>query len=154
MTPKPTTDEAESLPPLPPEVDAVWCMVRGEKDLVEAQDYYYTADQMRAYAAQAVAAALSSLPQPTGDGWQSIESAPKDGTDFLAWFQKHTLDEDDMPTDEVIGGAQAIVSFTGGAWNEPEWLGAHGAYFMEDWCFAEEPTCWHPLPQPPKETPK
>ena len=42
------------LPPLPAEVDAVRVMMRGEPDMVEALDYYYTADQMRAYAEEAV----------------------------------------------------------------------------------------------------
>ncbi|MHC1670488.1 hypothetical protein ACODUO_15110 [Stenotrophomonas maltophilia] len=42
------------LPPLPPEVDAVRCMIRGEEDMAEACDYYYTADQMRDYARAAL----------------------------------------------------------------------------------------------------
>lgn len=52
----------DALPPLPPEVDAVRCMIRGEKDLAEACDYYYTAEQMRDYAR----AALSAQPSPGG----------------------------------------------------------------------------------------
>lgn len=86
---------------------------------------------------------------PSGEGWQPIATAPKDGTEFLAWYPKHKLDGDDNMTDEVIGGAMAQTSFTGGSWNEPEWLGAHGSYFMEDWCFAEEPVLWHALPPEP-----
>lgn len=81
--------------------------------------------------------------------WQPMKTAPKDGTEFLAWFLKLKLDDDDNPTTEVVGGAQAIISFTGGSWNEPEWLNAHGSYFMEDWCFADEPALWHPLPSEP-----
>jgi hypothetical protein len=81
--------------------------------------------------------------------WQPIESAPKDGTPFLAWYPKLKLDDNDDPTDEVIGGAQAIVTCRDGQWDEPEWLSAHGAYFFEDWCFAEMPTRWQPLPKPP-----
>lgn len=42
------------IPPLPKEVDFVACMVRGEKDTAEALDYYYTAEQMRDYAMQAL----------------------------------------------------------------------------------------------------
>lgn len=45
----------DSLPPLPPEVDSVRCMIRGEKDLAESCDYYYTAEQMREYARAALA---------------------------------------------------------------------------------------------------
>jgi hypothetical protein len=81
--------------------------------------------------------------------WQPISTAPKDGTEFLAWFQKVKLDDDDNMTDEVIGGAMAMTSFTGGSWNEPEWLDAHGSYFFEDWCFAESPVLWHALPAGP-----
>ncbi|QEU34098.1 hypothetical protein [Stenotrophomonas maltophilia] len=44
----------DSLPPLPPEVDSVRCMICGEEDMAEACDYYYTADQMRDYARAAL----------------------------------------------------------------------------------------------------
>lgn len=80
--------------------------------------------------------------------WQPIASAPMDGTEFLAWFQKHKLDDDDM-AGEVIGGAMAITSFSNGMLNEPEWLSAHGSYFFEDWCFADVPVLWHRLPADP-----
>lgn len=85
--------------------------------------------------------------------WQPFNTAPKDGTEFLAWYQKHKLDDDGDSTDEVVGGAQAITSFTAGSWNEPEWLSASGAYFLDDWCFAEEPVLWHPLPPNPTVAP-
>ncbi|HDX0925482.1 TPA: hypothetical protein ACG5JQ_000372 [Stenotrophomonas maltophilia] len=52
----------DALPPLPPEVDAVRCMIRGEGVMAEACDYYYTAEQMRDYAR----AALSAQPSPGG----------------------------------------------------------------------------------------
>jgi len=91
----------------------------------------------------------AALEQPQAEPWRPIESASKDGTPVLAWYQKFRLDDDDDPTDEVIGGACAIVSINGREWDEPEWLSAHGAYFMEDWCFAETPTHWQPLPAPP-----
>jgi hypothetical protein len=82
--------------------------------------------------------------------WQPMNTAPMDGTPFLAWYQKHAIDDDSGDsTDEVVGGAQAIVSYTGGSWNEPDWLGAHGPSYMDDWCFAEEPVAWHPLPPNP-----
>lgn len=51
----------DALPPLPPEVDAVRCMIRGEKDLAEACDYYYTAEQMRDYARAALSAQPSQV---------------------------------------------------------------------------------------------
>lgn len=49
-----------NLPPLPPEVDTVRALFRGQPDHFEAQDYYYTQDQMRAYAEQAVRQALAA----------------------------------------------------------------------------------------------
>lgn len=43
------------LPELPEEVNSVKAMVRGEIDSVEPLDYYYTQEQMRTFAAEAVA---------------------------------------------------------------------------------------------------
>lgn len=83
--------------------------------------------------------------------WQPIATAPRDGTEFLAWFQKHALDEEGDSTDEVIGGAMAIVCCRGNQWEEPEWLSAHGSYYLDDYCFAEEPVLWQHLPAPPTE---
>ena len=86
----------------------------------------------------------------TSHNWQSMASAPKDGTEFLAWFPKHRINEDGDSTDEVVGGAMAIIAYTeANGWDEPQWLDANGAYYMDDWCFADEPTLWHPLPDEP-----
>ncbi len=60
----------DALPPLPPEVDPVRCMIRGEGVMAEACDYYYTAEQMRDYAR----AALSAQPSPGGQGDTLLES--------------------------------------------------------------------------------
>lgn len=48
-----------NLPELPPEVDTVRALFRGQPDHFEAQDYYYTQEQMRDYAEQAVRQALA-----------------------------------------------------------------------------------------------
>lgn len=86
----------------------------------------------------------------TLQGWRPWATAPKKhGEQVLAWFQKVKLDDDDNLTDEVIGGAMAQIERQGNGWTEPEWLAAHGSYFMEDWCFAEDPILWHPLPPEP-----
>lgn len=52
-----------NLPELPPEVDPVRALFRGQPDHFEAQDYYYTQEQMRAYAEQAVREALEAAAQ-------------------------------------------------------------------------------------------
>lgn len=49
-----------NLPELPPEVDTVRALFRGQPDHFEAQDYYYTQEQMTAYAEQAVREALAA----------------------------------------------------------------------------------------------
>jgi hypothetical protein len=51
---------AIKLPELPPEVDTVRALFRGQPDHFEAQDYYYTQEQMRAYAEQAAQDARSA----------------------------------------------------------------------------------------------
>lgn len=88
---------------------------------------------------------------PIPDGWvakpRPIESAPADGTPFLAWYLKLKLGKGGNPTNEVVGGAWAICR-KGVEWDESDWIGAHGAHFSEDWCFAERPTSWIPLPPP------
>lgn len=82
--------------------------------------------------------------------WQPMKTAPTaQGAQVIGWFPKVKLDEDDNPTAEVIGGAMAQIERQGDGWTEPEWLGAHGSYFFEDWCFADEPALWHPLPPEP-----
>jgi hypothetical protein len=84
--------------------------------------------------------------------WQPMKTAPKEhGAEVLAWFPKHKLDENDESTDEVVGGAIAQIERQGDGWTEPEWLGTHGSYFMEDWVFAEDPVLWRPLPPAPTE---
>lgn len=55
------------LPPLPSAVDTVRALFRGQPDYFEAQDSYYTQDQMRAYAEQAVREALEVAAQALGD---------------------------------------------------------------------------------------
>ena len=49
-----------NLPPLPCEVGLVRALFRGQPDYFTAQDSYYTQDQMRAYAEQAVRQALAA----------------------------------------------------------------------------------------------
>ena len=62
------------------------------------------------------------------DGWRTMESAPKDGSEVLGY-----IDE-----------AYAVVKFGCGRWTLTE----SGAYAEDDEWW---PTYWRPLPSPPKE---
>lgn len=69
-------------------------------------------------------------PQPgPNDAWQPIETAPKDGTEFLAWV--HT----------AAGGRVATVQWLDGQWVE--------SYDLAGWMPEYGPTHWRPLPDPP-----
>lgn len=70
------------------------------------------------------------------DGWQPIETAPKDGTRVLLWFEWH-----DLP---VVG------DFRYGRWWSVHSLGGNLAYPNGmDWEEVMKPAYWRPLPAPP-----
>lgn len=75
-----------NLPPLPPEVDTVRALFRGQPDHFEAQDYYYTQDQMRAYAEEAVRQALAA---------QVFRSVADERRAFEAWARNEWGDSAD-----------------------------------------------------------
>lgn len=89
----------------------------------DKQQSYVADDTDRSW--EAWQAALSAM-----DGWQSMDSAPKDGTHILVWrntkinecWWRHDIDRID------------------GAW------GGIGWYFPND----RLPTYWQPLPEPPR----
>jgi len=60
------------LPPLPSAVDTVRALFRGLPDHFTAQDSYYTQDQMRAYAEQAVREALATQTSVIADAPQPV----------------------------------------------------------------------------------
>jgi hypothetical protein len=72
---------------------------------------------------------------PVPVGWQPIETAPKDGTEFDVW---------NAYSEERIANVR--------------WDGKHfvhwwiGGFDSMDYCRIERPTHWMPLPAPPKET--
>lgn len=72
--------------------------------------------------------------------WQPIETAPKDGSQFLIWTARlnfavveHLVD-DPMPADIIPSGHHLVVHD-----------GKHGPYPIR----GEYPTHWQPLPPPP-----
>ena len=76
-------------------------------------------------------AALAAMPGGgVPAGWTPIETAPRDGTDILAWRDK--LDPGDSPMMEVV------------YWHRDGKLWC----VCEPWCRVE-PTHWHPLPAAP-----
>lgn len=96
---------------------------------------------------------ITAYLQEAGDGWQSIETAPKDGTKI----QVAEIDDagnilsdtghwvDDEPTeewDEVDDDVMVKVYEEPG---EGYWSTNH------ELCMLEEPTHWRPLPTPPGE---
>lgn len=88
--------------------------------------------------------------------WQTIESAPKDGTKVLLWTDSHL---DDwyacMVADEGGEGgmehfACAQIGYWEGAADAP--LRSEPAQWHKE--LVGEPTHWMPLPDPPKEEPQ
>ena len=72
--------------------------------------------------------------------WQTIESAPKDGTYFLAieLFQRVVYDDDG-------GEKSSPEDYQVVRWSKKGWV-SFGLIFS-----SFEPTHWMPLPPPPKE---
>ncbi|WP_019573403.1 hypothetical protein [Curvibacter lanceolatus] len=97
------------------------------------------------------AARLISLAkeEALAEGWQPIETAPKDGTSIIGWHAKYGARETKM---NFYGeGSQGYADHMAGKgplecgwdWSEPK----------NGWGFSWEPTHWRPLPPPPKEAP-
>lgn len=83
-----------NLSELPPAVDTVRALFRGQPDYFTAQDSYYTQDQMRAYAEEAVRQALAAPTQALkciagienkmfGGDWDEIDEARSIANDAL-----------------------------------------------------------------------
>src|SRR5690606_4654015 len=85
---------------------------------------------------KAVEQLTADLQAAREDGWQPIETAPKDGTRVLLWFGWH-----DLP---VVG------DFRHGRWWSVHSLGGNLPHPNGmDWKEVIEPSCWRPLPPPP-----
>lgn len=83
----------------------------------------YSAEAMRAYAAEAVRVA---------QGWRPIETAPKDGTQILAWAP------------DFYPGFYGVAEWA----EKQDWRPETVAGWF--WNYATRPTHWMPLPTPPQ----
>lgn len=84
---------------------------------------------------------------PAETGWQSIDSAPKDGTHFLARYRvvSDELDEDGrVIRRNVVERFTVVAYYVFGGIVEFPWRGS----FVQNMTF----THWMPLPPPPKES--
>ncbi len=82
---------------------------------------------------------IARIIEPTA--WQGIASAPKDGSDFLAFFPKCIFVED-MHDPSDLGHLEDVIATV-------KYVNGHlegNTYFITP----GEPTHWQPLPAPPK----
>lgn len=103
---------------------------------------------------QRIAEAPSPTP-PAGDGWEPIETAPKDGTDVLlagalggGWrvtVGHWTTDEECRTPIGDCGGECRCIEYD---YHDPSWISWDGG-FCDPW----PATHWQPLPAPPEQAP-
>jgi hypothetical protein len=67
-------------------------------------------------------------------GWQPIDTAPRDGTDVLLWWPYYKLDDKGDLTDEECGGAHVIGRRVGdNEWDDPQsQIEGVGQYYGDD----------------------
>jgi hypothetical protein len=79
------------------------------------------------------------------EGWQPIETAPKDGTSILVCGGVYWNDEGGA----AIGNHEYPLGVETACWYRDEWyLGYGNGYNYEKWA---KPVWWLPLPHPPSE---
>ncbi len=78
---------------------------------------------------------------PPRDGWQPIETAPKNGTVFNVWLG--WADDEDAAFYCVAGSRFSA----GWRWKEGRWRPAMGLHLP---VVTVQPTHWRPIPSPPK----
>lgn len=83
-------------------------------------------------------------------GWQSIETAPKDGTDILGYVPKAFFDGEWNHFEGRFVSARLVLRWIQdgprGGW---ELAPCNRSYYNPDF----EPTHWQPLPDPPVQVP-
>ncbi len=109
-----------------------------EQFLVDVEEALHDVHDMDVTMAQYAASVVDRVIMPTLPVWRPIESAPKDGTHFLAYWP------------DYIGNKSAaqIETWFCGSDGEERWETAWFGFATWD---IEKPTHWAPLPEPPKE---
>lgn len=96
---------------------------------------------------------LPSDPSPSQHvtGWQTMETAPHEGS-IIVWWPIVKLDDDGDSTDEIVDGQAVLSEWNGGYWLEPEVLNAIGDHMGDDFTYADNPSHWMPPPAAPVTT--
>lgn len=127
-----------------------WCAAKNSHKEMDA-------DLVEAIEAE-VTAMLRAQPAAVPDGWQQIETAPKDGTNILcAWFTPRADGTRDYDSPmHVLAWRDGWRDDGSGAWVlDGDWA-VH--FVPSQWhenppMLYGDPTHWHPLPQPPAAHP-
>jgi hypothetical protein len=93
--------------------------------------------------AHRIAKSIRALPLPAGEGWEPIESAPRDGRDVLIWVVHPNAQYADTVAAKSDWQGPVVarwIEHNGGGWT---WHGITGRF-----------THWRPLPAPPAESPQ
>ena len=98
----------------------------------ESHSQYFTTELCNA-----IDAARAATGNPPANAWQPIETAPRDGRDFIAYNKF---------TGPYITAAKAMPPDGEIRYPMHCWHGVKGSWFPE-------PTHWQPLPSPPPITP-
>lgn len=117
------------------ELDAIFCCPEG---CVYAGRTEEDRDALccKALAGPQMRAALTAAGYAVEQGWQPIDTAPRDGRDVLVWSP-----------DYYGNPVRASWCATVGAWESDVGMMEDGPGIMADECAG--PTAWRPLPAPP-----